>query len=336
MLLAAGCTDGGAGGDQVVTAPSTSPTTAAPTPSPESEAATPSPSPTAAPGPTPDGQVASEVLAATDGPVRFTVALDDPTTPTELADAIVASEEVARDASLSAGERTVAAHRGQRAYRRLGRETAWRDQVLDELPERWRTVAAGNLAARDALNRLLDEGDPPTALPAWEIVAPAPADELLQHYRDAEAEIGADWELLAAINLVETRMGRIRGLSTAGARGPMQFIPDSWDAFGAGGDIEDPRDSIFAAARHLTERPGSPPSERAALFNYNNSVDYVDAVQAYADVLRADPDAYHAYHGWQVYFSTADDEFLLPVGYREEEPVPVEEYLQREAVAVVR
>ena len=287
--------------------------------------------------PTVDGPFDLDLLAATDppAPVRFTVALRDPTTPGTLAATIVAGEEAVRDASLSDDARAVAAHRVQRAYRQLGRSVAWRDEVVAMLPARWRDTASGNLAARDALNRLLADGEPPTELPAWAVVAPEPVDDLLRHYRDAEAEIGADWEVLAAINLVETRMGRIVGLSTAGARGPMQFIPASWDAFGAGGDIDDARDSIFAAARHLTQRPGSPPSERNALFNYNNSPHYVDAVVAYADVLRADPDAYRSYHGWQVYYVTPRGEFLLPVGYREEEPVPVDEYLARPALEVI-
>ena len=356
LALALGCSRAPDGGDVVATptGPATptdpadptsraTPTPAAPTPTPDaatgdddtSGAAATTPSPALVPAV--DGPFAADVLAALGPgtPVRFAVALRDPTTPAALAAAIVASEQAVRDASLPDAARVVAAHRGQRAYRQLARETAWRDEVLGALPERWRTIAEGNLTARDALDDLLAAGDAPTALPAWEVVAPEPVDELLRHYRDAEAEIGADWELLAAINLVETRMGRIVGFSTAGARGPMQFIPASWAAFGADGDIDDARDSIFAAARHLTERPGSPPSERGALFNYNNSPDYVDAVQAYADVLRVDPGAYRAYHGWQVYFSTGDEEFLLPVGYREEAPVPVEQYRARDAIDVV-
>jgi len=66
------------------------------------------------------------------------------------------------------------------------------------------------------------------------IVAPPPADELLGHYRAAGDEFGVDWTYLAAIHLVETRMGRIRGTSTAGAHGPMQFMPATWDAYGEG------------------------------------------------------------------------------------------------------
>jgi len=52
---------------------------------------------------------------------------------------------------------------------------------------------------------------------AWRIVDPAPLEDLTRYYRDAEAEFGVPWAYLAAIHLVETRMGRIRGVSVAGA-----------------------------------------------------------------------------------------------------------------------
>ncbi len=52
-------------------------------------------------------------------------------------------------------------------------------------------------------------------------------------------------------------MGRIRGLSVAGARGPMQFIPETWARWGRG-DIDSPRDSILAAGRYLGVQRASP------------------------------------------------------------------------------
>ena len=113
----------------------------------------------------------------------------------------------------------------------------------------------------------------------------------------------------------------------------MQFIPESWEIFGAGGDIEDERDSILAAARHLRERDWDL-GPRAALLRYNRSPDYADAVEAYAAVLREDPAAYGTYHGWQVLFSVGDELFLVPVGYEEAEPVPLDEYRARPVVEV--
>src|SRR5690606_25350337 len=107
-------------------------------------------------------------------------------------------------------------------------------------------------------------------LPAWRIVAPAPAEELLAHYREGEATFGVPWTVLAAVNLVETGMGRIRGTSVAGARGPMQFMPATWDAYGEG-DIEDPHDAILAAARYLAANGGGRGDIDNALYRYNHS-----------------------------------------------------------------
>src|SRR3546814_13420666 len=108
------------------------------------------------------------------------------------------------------------------------------------------------------------------SLPAWRIVAPPPAEELLAHYQAAEAEFGVPWEILAAVNLVETGMGRIRGVSVAGAQGPMQFMPATWAAFGHGGDVNDYRDAIMGAARHPAPHGGGRGATDTAPGNHNN------------------------------------------------------------------
>ena len=84
---------------------------------------------------------------------------------------------------------------------------------------------------------------------------------------------------LPGIHLVETRMGRIRGASTAGALEPMQFIPSTLAVYG-GGDINDLRDAILAAAR-LLRANGAPRDMADALWHYNPSDDYVRAVTEY-------------------------------------------------------
>ena len=83
--------------------------------------------------------------------------------------------------------------------------------------------------------------------PALAIIAPAPADQLLNFYQQAEAATGVGRNYLAAINLVETTFGRIAGASSADARGPMQFLPSTFAQYGAGGDIMSPHDAIMAA-----------------------------------------------------------------------------------------
>jgi membrane-bound lytic murein transglycosylase B len=102
------------------------------------------------------------------------------------------------------------------------------------------------------------------------------------------------------VNFVESAFGKLRNESISGARGPMQFMPATWAAYGLGGDVEDPRDAILGAANHLHAN-GAPGDERRALYRYNPSDDYVRAVSRYARRLRADPDLLYALYAWQVH-----------------------------------
>ncbi|MCD6015565.1 MAG: hypothetical protein K0R88_1649 [Solirubrobacterales bacterium] len=130
-----------------------------------------------------------------------------------------------------------------------------------------------------------------------------PAAVLQRYYRKAERRFGVSWKVLAAVNLVESAFGRVRNKSTAGARGPMQFIPSTWEAYGMGGDVDDPRDAIMGAANYL-RASGAPESYRRALYAYNPSRSYVDAVLRYASRMRHDRRAYFAFHSWQVFVHT--------------------------------
>jgi hypothetical protein len=178
------------------------------------------------------------------------------------------------------------------------------------VPEPLRGTVEANVAAGRELRALNGPVEPDRPLPKWHIVAPDPAEELVPIYKAAGAAAGGvPWEYLAAIHLVETRMGRIKGDSTAGAQGPMQFIPSTWAVYGRGGDITSNRDSIYAAARFL-RATGAPADMARALRAYNNSARYVRAVTAYAEQMAADERAYLGYHAWQVYYGTR----LLPEG----------------------
>ena len=204
------------------------------------------------------------------------------------------------------------AHVQQVAYRAMVNHPDLRDPTLALLAEPLRAAARANVEAGAELRAML--AAPKAALPAWRIVDPAPAADLLADYHAAEAEIGVPWQYLAAVNLVETRMGRIRGTSEAGAQGPMQFLPSTWAAYGQGGDVDADRDAIFAAARYL-RRNGAPGDMARALWNYNHDRRYADAVSRYAQQMAADPRAYQAYYRWQVYYVTVNGDVWLPVGY---------------------
>jgi membrane-bound lytic murein transglycosylase B len=195
----------------------------------------------------------------------------------------------------------------QQAYRALVRQPRLVPEVLAQLPPRLRRTVKANVLAGSELRKL---NRPARRLPRWRIVAPAPAGQLLAAYRTAQAKLAVPWEYLAAIHLVETRTGRIRGTSSAGAQGPMQFLPSTWTRYGRGGDIQATGDAVLAAARLLGAN-GAPTDMAAALYAYNPSRRYVRAVSAYASQLRANQRAFLGYYHWQVFYGDT----LLPEGY---------------------
>jgi soluble lytic murein transglycosylase-like protein len=116
----------------------------------------------------------------------------------------------------------------------------------------------------------------------------APLNALRAFYVEAQLRYGVDASYLAAINFIESKFGRVNGPSSAGAVGPMQFLPSTWTEYGQGGNINDPHDSIQAAARYL-QHNGAPYNMRNAIWHYNNSFDYVDSVEAFARAFRSNP-----------------------------------------------
>ncbi len=221
------------------------------------------------------------------------------TTPEGLASQLAQVETAIRNPATPVGELPRLGHAQQRIYATLVSRPESQEEVFRRLPEALRPVAEANVLAGSELRRL--SSSEPRELPKWRIVAPPPADELLREYRAAEAASGIPWQFLAAIHHVETRMGRIRGDSSAGAQGPMQFLPSTWAIYGAGGDINSFHDSLLAATR-LLRANGAPADMARALFAYNNSNRYVRAVTAYAEQMRADERAFLGYYHWQVYY----------------------------------
>ncbi len=130
-----------------------------------------------------------------------------------------------------------------------------------------------------------------TAQPAASSTAASIPSDYLADFKAAGTEYGIPWTVLAAIGEVESGDGQDDGPSSAGALGPMQFLPSTWKLYGDGGNIMDPADAIPAAARLLVAN-GAPGNFQQAIFAYNHSAAYV------TDVL--DQSARYAAGGAQV------------------------------------
>jgi soluble lytic murein transglycosylase-like protein len=143
----------------------------------------------------------------------------------------------------------------------------------------------------------------PRPLSAFHTGPAEPAQQLRSYYLAAQRRFGVAWNVLAAVNYVESAFDKLRNASPAGAQGPMQFMPATWRAYGLGGDIHDPHDAILGAANYLHAN-GAPQSYRRALFHYNPSWRYVDAVLRYASRIRADPRGYYVFYSRQVFVLT--------------------------------
>jgi membrane-bound lytic murein transglycosylase B len=117
---------------------------------------------------------------------------------------------------------------------------------------------------------------------------------LLPIYQAAAIQYGVPWQILAAINEVETDYGSDLSVSSAGAEGWMQFEPSTWlqygvDALDAGyADPYNPVDAIFAAARYL-HAAGASKNLRTAILAYNHSEAYAESVLLRAKLISSYP-----------------------------------------------
>lgn len=104
--------------------------------------------------------------------------------------------------------------------------------------------------------------------------------QMYQLYHAASYKYKIDWSVVAAVGLTETTHWTDKSISSAGARGPMQFMPETWQTYkSASGDppydIDDPKDSVFAAAKNLADTGAAKGDWDRALFAYNPMRSYV-------------------------------------------------------------
>ncbi|MDQ3940526.1 MAG: lytic transglycosylase domain-containing protein [Actinomycetota bacterium] len=195
----------------------------------------------------------------------------------------------------------------QKLYRSLVVRERLRAAVLRRVPSWLARRIRRYVHAGAGLRALASPVKPPVRL---KTTPPTPHRALRRFYRAGARRFDVPWYVLASVNFVESKFGRLLGPSSAGARGPMQFIPATWDAYGNGGNIMDPRDSIIAAARYLSAS-GAPEDMRGALLAYNHSSAYVDAILIYAREMRRDPRNFYALYFWQVFVRTTRGDMQL-------------------------
>lgn len=139
----------------------------------------------------------------------------------------------------------------------------------------------------DATNQDTSPGSP-----AARLAAAGLDPSFASHYVAVQAQTGVPWQLLAAVHKVETgQSGDTTRTSYAGATGPMQFMPATFNHYALDGDgdgtrrISDLDDAMLTAGRYLAAGGADRGNYNRALYNYNHSTTYVSKVLTIARKL---------------------------------------------------
>ena len=199
----------------------------------------------------------------------------------------------AQEAVVVAETTAAAQTRLELALGQLQNQSALVEQRLRQAQQQLATLRAVAGAAALAEKAALDlaaaqaQVTPSSAGPVAALAIPA---EYLAAYHAAALTCPSlRWTLLAGVGQVESGHGRNNGPSSAGAVGPMQFMPQTFRGYAVDGDRDgrtdpwDPQDAIFSAAHYLCASgvgAGGPDGVHTALFAYNHAEWYVDLVLA--------------------------------------------------------
>jgi membrane-bound lytic murein transglycosylase B len=194
----------------------------------------------------------------------------------------------------------------QRIFRKLTKQPRLARSTIARLPKAIARKVEAHVEAGAGLRALASPIEPPVHM---RITPVDRHDILASAYMRAGRRYDIPVEILASLNFVESKFGRFMGPSSAGAKGPMQFIPSTWDIYGEG-NIWDPRDAIMAAARYLSAS-GAPGDMNGALFAYNHSDAYVKAIRTYAAEIEKRRHSFYAYYFWQVFVRTTEGDVQL-------------------------
>lgn len=207
----------------------------------------------------------------------------------------VTARQAAQHAQAVATQRRQAAHRQiaqassvAAAARRLQRIVAHSKAVAKALRDK-----ADRLQAAQALAAAQAAAASATSQAASSVKAGGIPENYLALYRGAAPTCPMPWVVLAAIGQVESGHGSNMGPSSAGAMGPMQFLPSTFAAYAVDGDgdgvanIMDPADAIYTAAHYLCANGANngPHGLYQAIFRYNHADWYVQMVMNVAAQL---------------------------------------------------
>ncbi len=105
-------------------------------------------------------------------------------------------------------------------------------------------------------------------------------------YQQVASKYGIPWQLLEAVHQIESgKRWNATARSSAGATGPMQFLPSTWRSYGQDGngdgsaDIMNPIDALHGAANYLAANGANRGDIDNALYRYNHSSAYVAKVK---------------------------------------------------------